>query len=160
MIRRGKINDLETIARINTNAWKINYKGIIEDDFLQIRTTETFIKRMKEINWFENEDIFVYEENNVVKGFVSGKKRNEKYDCEIRALYVKPEYQKQGIGAKLLDHMKTYYKNRGYKSLIICTIKGLQNNPFYIKHGGELKEEMEYDYGDKKYPGVGFVFKL
>jgi N-acetylglutamate synthase-like GNAT family acetyltransferase len=160
MIRRAKESDLNKIAEINTNAWKINYKGIIDDSFLETRTADTFIKRRKESNWFENAEIFVYEEETNLKGFVSGEKKNKEYDCEIGALYVEPKYQKQGIGTKLLGYMKTYYKNIGHKKLIIWTIKGLQNNKFYEKHGGKIKEEKEYDYGDKKYPGIGYVFEL
>jgi N-acetylglutamate synthase-like GNAT family acetyltransferase len=159
MIRRARISDLEKMAEINTNAWKINYKGIIDDDFLQTRTTETFIKRRMESNWLENTKTFVYEEDNIVKGFVSGE-NEKKNNCEIGALYVGPEYQGQGIGTKLLEYMKKYYKNVGYKKLIIWTIKGLQNNKFYEKHGEEINEEKEYNYGEKKYQGIGFVFDL
>lgn len=162
MIRLAKNEDLGIIAEINTNAWKINYKGIIDDDFLQTRTTERFIEKRLEANWLENKEIvtFVYEEDNIVKGFVSGNKGNEKYDCEISSLYVEPKYQKEGIGTKLLEHIKIYYKNIGYKNLIIWTIKGLQNNTFYKRQGGEIQEEREYEYGNKKYPGIGFVFIL
>jgi len=37
MIRRSVTKDLEVLAEINTNAWKTNYKGIIDEDFLQKR---------------------------------------------------------------------------------------------------------------------------
>ena len=101
----------------------------------------------------------MYEENNLIKGFVSGKK-NEKYDCEIVSIYVDPQYQNQGIGKKLLEHEKMYFKNTGCKKMIIWTIKGFQNNKFYEKNGGIIKEKKEIEYGNKKYPGIGFVFKL
>jgi GNAT superfamily N-acetyltransferase len=100
------------------------------------------------------------EENNFVKGFVSGNKYLEKYDCEISGLYVEPEFQKNRIGSKLMNYMKTFFKNMGYKSMIIWTIKGLQNNSFYQRHGGEILEEKDLDYGGKMYPGIGFVFKI
>ncbi|MDR0447673.1 MAG: GNAT family N-acetyltransferase [Treponema sp.] len=102
----------------------------------------------------------MYEENNIVKGFAIGNRRNENYDCELYALYVEPEYQNQGIGTKLLEYMKTHYRSSGYKNMIIWTIKGLQNNSFYKAKGGKIQGEKEYDYGNKKYPGIGFVYKL
>jgi N-acetylglutamate synthase-like GNAT family acetyltransferase len=162
MIRRANINDLEALAKINTNAWKINYKGIIDEDFLQKRTVEGFIEKRMENNWLENKEIdtFVYDENNLIKGFVSGNDKHKKYDSEIEALYVDTEYQKSGIGSQLLEYMKRNYKNKGCKKMIIWTIEGLQNNSFYKKYGGKIMEEKEYEYGNKKYPGIGFVFEL
>ena len=162
MIRKANTNDLEGIVQINVNAWTINYKGIIDDDFLQKRTVEVVLKRWKESNWIEDNEIstFVYEENNIIKGFVSQKKDSGKYDCEIGSIYVDPLYQNKGIGKKLLQYMKTHFKSIGYKSMIIWTIKGFQNNSFYHNQGGKIQEETEYQYGSKKYPGIGFVFEL
>jgi ribosomal protein S18 acetylase RimI-like enzyme len=107
LIRQANANDLEIMAKINTNAWKINYKGIIDDDYLEKRTVENFIKTRKETKWIENKNIntFLYEEKNIIKGFVSGYKTNGKYDYEIQGLYVGVEYQGKGIGTKLLDYI-------------------------------------------------------
>ena len=161
MIRRAKICDLEAMVQINVNAWKKNYKGIIDDDFLETRTKEYVYNKWKELNWIEdNETItFVCEDNNLIKGFVSGKK-NEKYDCEIVSIYVDPEYQNLNIGRKLFEQGKKHFKNIGCKNMIIWTIKGLPNNGFYKKMGGIVKEENEIEYGNKKYLGIGFVFEL
>jgi ribosomal protein S18 acetylase RimI-like enzyme len=162
MIRQANANDLEIMAKITTNAWKINYKGIIDDDYLEKRTVENFIKTRKETQWIENKNIntFLYEEKNIIKGFVSGYKNNGKYDCEIQGLYVGVEYQGKGIGTKLLDYMKKYFKDDGCKNMIIWTIQNLKNNIFYKRHGGKIKEEKEFDFGGKKYSGIGFVFEL
>jgi ribosomal protein S18 acetylase RimI-like enzyme len=161
MIRKAINCDLESIAQINVSAWKINYKGIIDDDFIKTRTFEWVYKRWKESNWLEdNESItFVYEEDSFLKGYVSGKK-NEKYDCEIVSIYVDPQYQNQGIGKKLLNHEQEYFKGIGCKNMIVWTIKGFQNNIFYEKYGGVILEKREIELGNKKYPGIGFVFKL
>jgi hypothetical protein len=40
MIRKANSEDLEITAKICANAWKINYKGIIDDDFLEKVTME------------------------------------------------------------------------------------------------------------------------
>ena len=67
---------------------------------------------------------------------------------------------KKGIGRQLLKYMQKYYKNKGYKKMIIWTIKGLENNEFYKTHGGKIQEYAKFDYGGKMYPGLGFVFNL
>ena len=162
MIRKANIKDLESIVQINVNAWTTNYRNIIDEKFLQTRTVEVVLKRWQESNWIDDKEIstFVYEENNIIKGFVSQKKYSGKYDCEIGSIYVDPLYQNHGIGKKLLQHMKTYFRGIGYKNMIIWTIKGFQNNLFYKNQGGKIEEETEYEYGNKKYPGIGFVFEL
>jgi GNAT superfamily N-acetyltransferase len=162
MIRKASVNDLKSLAEINTNAWQINYRNIIEDDFLKIRTVELFIQKRTESRWLENVEIntFVYEENNCVKGFISGRKLVEKYDCEIEGLYVDPQFQQNGIGSKLLSFMKEFYANQGCKNMIIWTINGLKNDLFYKKHGGIILEEKELDYGGKKYKGNGYIYDL
>lgn len=175
MIRKAEISDLPAIAGINSDGWRICYRGVVADDFLDTRTAESFIKRMRESKWLENPEIdtFVYEENGVVKGFSSGKtafsggnrtegKHSEgvQYDCETAGLYVGVEYQGKGIGKKLFDFMKDKYRKAGCKTMIVRTIKGLPNNGFYLKMGGVIKETGEHEWGGKKYPLIGFVFGL
>ena len=162
MIRKAIINDLRRISEITSKAWKVNYKGIIADNFLQTRTVDNFIERGMETKWLEDNkiDTFVLEENNSIKGFISGNEYNLNNYCEIGRLYVDPEYQKQGIGTKLLEYMKDYYKKNGYRKMIIWTIKGLPNNNFYRKFGNIMHEEKEYTYGYKKYLGLGFEINL
>jgi len=158
VIRKANDNDVESIAHINSTVWQISYKGAIDNNFIEKRTVEKCINIFR--NVVKTEDIYVFEESNVIKGFASGKTTNDKYDCEILALYVGLEHQGGKIGTKLLEHMKLYYKNKTCKDMVIWTIKGLRNNGFYKKHGGKIKEEKELELGDRKYPGIGFVFKL
>ena len=162
IIRRIEENDLKIVAKICTDAWKINYKGFISDDFLKSRTVENFIEKRKRNNWIGNNEIdtFIYEENNIVKGFISGNTLKEKYDCEIGMLYIDPNFQGNGIGTKLLNFMKEFYKNKGCMNMIIWTLNGLKNNAFYKRQGGIIEEEKEYEYGNIKYPGIGYGFKL
>jgi len=49
-------------------------------------------------------DIYVYEENNIIKGFIGIVEQNY-----IAGIFVKKEYQKEGIGKKLIDHCKSRY---------------------------------------------------
>jgi GNAT superfamily N-acetyltransferase len=162
MIRRAISNDLRRISEIASNAWRINYRDVIDNNFLQSRTVENLFERGLEAKWLENKkfDTFIFEENNLQKAFISGNEHEQENCCEIGRLYVDPKYQKLGIGTKLLNYMKSYYKNIGYKKMIIWTIKGLPNNHFYRKHGKIIQEEKEYTYGDKKYPGLGFIIDL
>ena len=105
MIREATHNDIETIARVIVAAWQTAYEGIIYPSFPPSMKEEKFVEIFTDI--FENrkEIVFVYEEHNTVLGFVSGVEQCGKYDCEIKGLYVDPEYQGKGIGSSLLNEM-------------------------------------------------------
>ena len=162
MIRKSLSTDLRRISEIASNAWKTNYRRIIDDDFLQTRTVENLMQRGLETKWLEDKkiDTFVFEENNCIKGFISGNEYNQRDWCEIGRLYVDPEHQNQGIGKNLLEYMIFFYRNKGYKNMIIWTIKGLSNNSFYEKYGIKILDEKEFTYGGKNYPGIGYKISL
>ncbi|HPQ54920.1 MAG TPA: GNAT family N-acetyltransferase [Spirochaetota bacterium] len=160
MIREATHNDIETIARIIVAAWQTAYEGIIDPSFPPSMKEDKFIEIFTDI--FENrkEIVFVYEEHNTVLGFVSGVEHCGKYDCEIKGLYVDPEYQGQGIGSSLLNEMKQYFLDNNKLSLIIWTLHGVKNNAFYKKHGGVIREYRDLEIGEEVYEGAGFVFSL
>lgn len=94
MIRKIREEDLTNVMTI----WvKGNFKAnsFIEKDYwLEIYND---IK----INFLEKFKTYVYVENNELIGFIS-------IDCnEIKAIYVKEEYRRKGIGTKLIN----YYRN-------------------------------------------------
>jgi len=162
MIRKAIVDDIKRISEITSKAWQTNYVGIIDNDFLKTRTPEIAFNRWQEAKWLEKEifDIYVFEENNFVKGFIAGIKHEKDNSCEIVIFYVEPQYQKQGIGTKLLDFMIGHYKGQCYKKMFIWTVKGFPNNEFYKKYGEIIPENKEYTYGDKKYQGIGYIINL
>ncbi|MBZ9621834.1 N-acetyltransferase [Clostridium sp. FP2] len=95
-------------------------------------------------------DIYVYEENNLIKGFIGVLEQNY-----IAGLFVKKEYQKEGIGQKLIAHCKSRYP---YLILDVFT-KNKKAVNFYSKNDftvldesiHEDTKEMEYTmcFGEK-----------
>jgi putative acetyltransferase len=95
-------------------------------------------------------DIYVFEENDVIKGFIGIIEGNY-----IGGLFVKKEYQREGIGHKLIEYCKSKYLN-----LKLDVYK--KNNSavsFYYKHNfnvlnehiNEETEEIEYTMSFLKY---------
>lgn len=88
-------------------------------------------------------DIYVYEENNLIKGFIGVVEQSY-----IAGLFVKKEYQKEGIGQKLIECCKSKYP---YLVLDVFT-KNKKAVNFYHKNdfivvGERIHEdtkEMEY----------------
>lgn len=161
MIKEAKLHDAPEIARIIVSAWKSAYKGIIDQSYVDNMKAEKFIEIMESNIEQKKESIFLYRENDKAAGFISGKLlNNSPYDCEIVGLYVLPEFQNMGTGAKLLAHAMKFYSKLNCRKMIIWTLKGAKNNSFYIKNGGIIAEEKSLNIGDKEYAGIGFAFDL
>ncbi len=82
------------------------------------------------------------------------------YDCEVKGLYVHPDYQGKGIGRKLLEEMLDHFQSIGCQHTIIWTLLGVKNNGFYKKMGGTPDQEKEQELGDRTYKMVGFGYCL
>lgn len=161
MIKEAELHDAQEIARIIVSAWKSAYKGIIDQSYVDNMKAEKFIEIMESNIEQKRESIFLYRENEKAAGFILGKLlNNSPYNCEIVGLYVLPEFQNMGTGAKLLAHAKKFYSQLNCRKMIIWTLKGAKNNSFYIKKGGIIAEEKALNIGDKEYAGIGFVFDL
>jgi Acetyltransferases len=104
--------------------------------------------------WLKNYDVvkneyipisqtFIYEEDNIVKAFVSI--LNNSF---IGALFVLPEYQGLGIGKKLMDYCKALHS-----SLELCVYKENINAVNFYKCCGfdVIKEQTNEDSGFMEY---------
>jgi GNAT superfamily N-acetyltransferase len=138
MIREANVDDIEEIHEVRM-AVKEN---ILSNPLLV--TTEDYInyltKRGK--GW-----VFIKDEK--VVGFAIADKKGS----NIWALFVHPEYEKQGIGKQLHNVMMNWYFSKTTKSIWLSTDPKSRALSFYKKAGwieigmygkGEVKLEMEY----------------
>jgi len=160
MIREAVIADARAIAEIIVAAWRTAYEGLIDSSYPLSITADRFVRIMERNIGNSLETIFLYEREGVPVGFVSGTHREGPYDCEVVGLYVHPGYQGCGIGGALLDSIMERFRLEGRKRMIVWTLRGARNNPFYVRHGGRADEAKEIEIGEACYPGAGFVFGL
>jgi GNAT superfamily N-acetyltransferase len=140
MIRVAKIEDAPRIAEIHIFGWRCAYRGIIPDSYLfsQISVKER-LEHFIDNKENESHDLFVYEEDNIIKGFMkigSCRNNDKKNSFELWGLYVEPLMKYQGIGSKLLEHCEHIALIKGYTENVLWV---LEDNPdsrkFYEKHG-------------------------
>ena len=82
-------------------------------------------------------------------------------DCELCAIYVKPELQRQGIGKALFNYVIQEQKKNNNKNMILWCLKENYNaRKFYEKMGGNLYGKNEIEKGGKKYKEVGYRYDL
>lgn len=80
-------------------------------------------------------------------------------DCEIIALYVRPDLKYQGIGTNLFQYATNEIKSKNKTKMVVWCLKN--NEPakmFYTKKGGEIAKEKIVEIGGKNYSEAGFLF--
>ena len=109
---------------IEKDYWLLNYNRVKEE---YLRKTETY----------------VYTENDEIKGFISLLQDNH-----IGALFVKEEFQRQGIGRKLINHLKERYD----KLTLNVYEKNVGATLFYVDSGFiNTKIQIDEKTGEKEY---------
>lgn len=171
MIRNANENDARAISQIRIDGWKSAYRGIISDEYLDSIDYEKDYQRVydrilgKDKDYNPNTIVFVDDITNEVLGFSSFGEINtlsdNMYDCELYAIYVKPENKGQGIGKQMLEYINDYFKSIGKKNMILFCLKdNLLSRKFYLKNNGIEVEEIEKEIGNQKLKQIGYKFKL
>ena len=167
MIRKALENDSKEIASLIIRGWKTAYRGLITDDYLDNMSLEFLQNKWKKSIISQNEDdnIFVYEEDNQILGIIRfgalQDKESKKYNAEIHVLYVEPSLKRNGIGSKLFNYAKEYFINHGNTNLIIWCLKGnSQGLNFYKKMGGQIVSNRKTIVNNVEVEEFGLEFKL
>lgn len=137
-IREAKINDIQQIqiVRNSVKENRLSNPNLVTDE-----DCEEFIT-VRGKGW-------VCELNNKIVGFAIADLK----DHNIWALFLKPEYEKQGIGKQLHDTMLDWYFKQTMNTVWLGTAPGTRAETFYRKAGwaetgthgkGEIKFEMTY----------------
>ncbi|MDU4884409.1 MAG: N-acetyltransferase [Clostridium celatum] len=93
--------------------FKMDYLDEVMKIWLETNiNTHDFIEKEYWINNFDlvkkilpNAKIYIFQENNIIKGFIGIIE-----DGYIAGLFVKEEYQREGVGKKLIEYIKPKYK--------------------------------------------------
>ena len=167
IIEKMKEEDIEQVAKILIDSWRIAYKDIIDKTFLQNLNMDDKVQTLKEENKAGEHRIARDKETNEVVGVTRfGKRLDEldrftEYDGEIYGLYVKPGLLRKKIGSKLLLYAKESLKEQGnHKMIIWCLKENKPSRKFYESMGGILLGEKTRNIGGKDYPLVGYGYQI
>ena len=84
---------------------------------------------------------FVAELNGKVVGFAL------LHDSSVRAIYVHPDFQKKGIGSRLLAHLEEEASSKGLHSLQLES--SLNARSFYESHGYRVIKETKFSLSEE-----------
>ncbi len=163
-IRNIEEKDIEAVVNIQIDGWQTAYKGIIDDTYLKSMNAKERINERKKD--YKLGSFIVAESDNKIVGFcryddklISGNLKE--YDCELKALYVKSNLKRQGIGKLLFNYAKNDLKSRGKSKMILwCLKENYPSRTFYEKMGGKLVQEKDIKFGDKTYKEFAFGYNI
>lgn len=117
--------EIDEMTELYVKSWRATYKGIIPDKILNTITVEKFNKIWKEYITKENNGIFGAFENDVFLGFGAFTPDEEMEDTlYLDSLHIKDGYKGKGVGTKIINHLKEYAKEKGYKGVSVSIMSG------------------------------------
>lgn len=143
-IRKAYPTDAYHLIHITDLAWKNEFYDILPNGIFQDmnQNVEKRIHHLKE-QIEENNRIFVALEDDITIGFIFYAKTHDvAYDtaAEIRSIYVLPDFQRKGVGTKLLQSAIEEIKKLGFHSLVVrCPVDSCGVS-FFLHMGGKKKE--------------------
>ena len=145
LIRPSQKTDANTMSRIYVKSWRDTYLSVIPFGFLyemsESQHEQAFLKELdsKQVLSFVAEDV------GRVVGFVTGgneRNGNDIYSGEIYTLYVLKNFQRQGIGGKLVSALATQFNENSIYSMLVRVLKLNPYRRFYKKiNGTYIKSE-------------------
>ena len=144
-IEELNLSNVEDYAKINAQSWKESYKGIVNDEFLELVNTEDEINkninRLKESLLDKDKKRFILKVDNEYVGVLCVRK--SKYDKykdygELGALYLLNKVKGKGYGKILFNKAKKELIDMGYSNMVNGCLKDNPSNEFYKHMGGIL----------------------
>lgn len=164
-IRRATAQDAPAIARVRIDSWRTTYRGLIPDAYLDGMRVDDSTEIWNRVltAGANTTSVFVAESDGEVIGFAAGNMLGEpRYDlnAELSAVYVRPEYQRAGVGRRLVGAVALAQRAHGASGLIVWVIaenKGAR--AFYERLGATLLVEQPFEWDGMALTEAGYGFR-
>ena len=139
IIRKAKLDDLARIAEIEVFNYRLNFYPIFQDNAFYF--VEMQVLNVIQTNKRHMDQLWVYDDNGVVKGFLWVD------DKQIKKLFVEPVLQSRGIGAKLLEYAVSEFG----ATYLWALEKNTRAIAFYKRYGFMVTDEKMLEEGTTEY---------
>lgn len=164
MIREATLEDAKDIAKIIFESWKVTYRGIISDEYLDNMSFEERINKWKRMLSDERKSYTkVSIQDGVINGVIRfGNSEDMVENCtgEIYALYVDINKKRNGIGKSLFECAKNILKEKHKNVILWCAKENYPSIEFYKKMGGEIITERTIKIDNVSIEEVGIIYKF
>ncbi|MFX0010074.1 MAG: GNAT family N-acetyltransferase [Candidatus Hermodarchaeota archaeon] len=161
--REAKSSDAKGIAELLVDTWRSTYSAILSKKVLQKRNYKIVEERWKpRINNLSKKDLMdIAEKEDEIVGivWVRTEKSNpvndlvnaEKFNGELMAIYVLKNYQRMGVGTKLVRFGVEFLLKNKIHSMIVWVFKDNSAKQFYINLGATYIGDSYKDLDGEKY---------
>ena len=152
IIEELNLNNVRDYGIVNAKAWVETYKGIVNDEFLELINTKeeinNSIERIKKsLNNPFDKSFLLKVDNKYVGVLRVCKSRDDNYQNigEIRVLYLLNEVKHLGYGKILFEKAEEEIKKMNFNSMIVgCLSDNTNANSFYKHMGGVLESSRDF----------------
>lgn len=167
-LRRATVDDAEAIAAVRVESWQATYRGMIPDDYLDEMRIEDSMLQWRQIlqAMSQAQDricVYVAESEGHIIGFASGMMLPEPklgMQAELTAVYLRPAWQRSGIGRRMAQKVARTLQAQGADSLLVWVISGnaIARN-FYEELGAELLTEQAFSWDGMDLMEAGYGWR-
>lgn len=167
-LRRATVDDAEAIAAVRIESWRATYRGMIPDAYLDdMRLEDSMLHWRKVLQALPEAGdricVYVAESEGHIVGFASGMMLPEPklgMQAELTAVYLRPAWQRIGIGRRMLQKVARTMQAQGADSLLVWVISGnsIARN-FYEELGGELLQEQAFSWDGMDLMEAGYGWR-
>ena len=165
VIRRAAPRDAEAIARVRIDGWRTSYRGLVPAAYLDGMQVEASTALWDKILTAgpNPASVFVAAHGDEVVGFAAGSMLAEPkfgLNAELTAVYLRREFQRVGLGRRLIAAVVDAQCALGATGMIVWVIAG--NKParaFYEALGAELLIEQAFQWDGMNLLEVGYGWR-
>ena len=154
VIRRAEVTDLSKVETVARATWPVAYAGIIPDE-VQRRLLDSWYspESLRRALAAQGASFFVAESRGEVIGFAQFVRRSSE-SVELTRIYVLPDWQRSGIGMRLLAVGLAEFTEEGLKQVTVQVERENRNGRrFYERAGFAESRGLSHDV-------QGFVLSL
>jgi ribosomal protein S18 acetylase RimI-like enzyme len=150
-LRRALVSDADGLAHVLITANEHAFRGRVPDKCLEFAEAESATNWRRTLSeGLPDGDFLVVAQTRTGKivGYTWGGPNTKEvvYSGEIRQLSVEPNYQRRGIGRKLVCHVAQRLAEQGMFSMRVEVLHINPNRVFYERLGGTFVSEHPYDW--------------
>lgn len=143
-IRQATVEDSASIAKVQVDSYLTSYVDIFPSMYLEHFTYGEQEQDWRD--WFSSNDHSLYvavTNKSEVVGYALGQPNSDEvmpYECELVALHVRKEHQRQGLGSRLFAAVSKNLSTQDYQSLFLWVLADNSARNLYEKRGGKVVE--------------------
>lgn len=165
LIREATAFDSTALARVHVASWRAAYRGIIDDDWLDALSIDAQAARWQ--RWFRSRPASCFTRVAVdararVVGYASGgeaRVRSRPTLGEVYTIYLLPEAQRRGTGARLLRSMARGLDLHGMDAMVVWALERNPARAFYAALGGLHCGGRETTVGRQRLAEVAYLWE-